>query len=463
MAGAKEQKVRPYGFTPIFERMVVALLSTRPRFCGRIGQAMDADAMPTPAGRLAVEAVQQIFKDTGAGPTAALVVVQRLRRWVDEGKVSVEEVEAVDDMIAEAEDEGLPSDEEVIAELAPMLKRRLESEAIKVGMSDYSNRRSLDRTREMLEHAESLGKQDSSLGVKVGGSSFAVIDQMRNLERCPTGIAELDSELGGGPARGTLTVFIGASGDGKSMSLSHMSANASRCGLFVGYATLELPEAYVLARIKANHTDIPIDAVLEGSEDCKIRLAENPPPGPCYVKEFTPQATTVEEIKGWVRACEDTEDRCMDLLVVDYADKMTAHIKGARGEATGAYKIMEYVYEGLRLFVNQERMWGATASQATRDKKRKNKLLDGDDVSDSINKIRVVDLAITLNLDDEEMTFFVAKNRMGRSRFSVGPLPTDFAIGAVAPVTTATDGAPGEHLLAAETEQALTGTALDDF
>lgn len=463
MAGAKEQKARPYGFTPIFERMVVALLSTKPRFCGRIGQALDADAMPTATGRLVVESVQAIIKDTGQGPTSALVMIQRLRRWVDEGKVTIEEVDAVDDMIAEAEDEGLPTEDEVVAELAPMLKRRLESEAIKVGMSDFSNRRPLERTRAMLEQAESLGKQDSSLGVKVGGvGSFAVIDQMRNLERLPTGVAELDSELGGGPARGTLMMFIGASNDGKSMALSHMSANASRCGLFVGYATLELPEAYVLARIKANHTDVPIDAVLEGDEDCKIRLAENPPPGPCYVKEFTPQVTTVADIKGWVRACEDLEGRHMDLLVVDYADKMTAHVKGARGEATGAYKIMEYVYEGLRLFVNEERMWGATASQATRDKKRKNKLLDGDDVSDSINKIRVVDLAITLNLDDEEMTFYVAKNRMGRSRFSVGPLPTDFSIGAVAPITPMS-GEPGEFLLAHETEQALTGTALDDI
>jgi len=52
----------------------------------------------------------------------------------------------------------------------------------------------------------------------------------------------------------------------------------------------------------------------------------------------------------------------------------------------------------------------------------------------------VVDIVVTLNYDDEaqEMTFFIAKNRTGRSRKEVGPLPVDFGCGAVAPVVRGT-------------------------
>ena len=142
--------------------------------------------------------------------------------------------------------------------------------------------------------------------------------------------------------------------------------------------------------------------------------------------------------------------------MVDYADKMTADIKDR-----SSYKIMEYVYEHLRIFVHENQKWGWTASQASRADKYQKKHVDLEHVADSINKVRVADLVVTLNLDEEdEMKFYVAKNRTGRSRQTVGPLPTEFEIGCIVPLSPTS---PTE-LLAGETEKALgQRTFLDDL
>ena len=428
---ALEEKSDPYSFTIEFEKALVALLCSKPKLYGLIGKALDGECMPTPTGKLAVEACQEIAKDTGSGPGSSLTVIQHLRRRMDEGAVTSDEMGAVDDMIGEAEDAGLLPESDILAEVVPVLKRRMQLAAIRMAHKEYGKRHDMDKIIDMMERADALGRNDSRLGVKLGGASFGVIAELRHLERLPLGIDELDSELDGGSPRGTLTMFIGASGDGKSMALSHIAAHACRGGLFAAYATLELPEAIVLARLKANHTGVPINAILADGEEAKRRLLENPPAGPCYVKEFAPQLTTVQDLQVWVEELEADEGRPVDLLVVDYGDKLTANIKDQ-----STYKIMEAVYEHLRTWMHDTKKWGATASQSTRGDKNSKKMKDLDDVSDSINKVRVVDLAISLNLDDEDaMRFYIAKNRYGNARKTVGPLPTDFACGAVAPVT----------------------------
>ena len=100
------------------------------------------------------------------------------------------------------------------------------------------------------------------------------------------------------------------------------------------------------------------------------------------------------------------------------------------------YLAMRYVYEGLRRDIAVARgMWVWTASQASRPSKDSNKRLDLHHVADSMHKVRVADQIITLNPKDDgqQMEFFIAKNRMGKARFSVGPIVTDFEKARIVP------------------------------
>lgn len=249
---------------------------------------------------------------------------------------------------------------------------------------------------------------------------------MQLADRLPTGVIELDIHLGGLPL-GEMGVWIGDSGGGKSIALAHQAAEAVRGQHLVGFITLELPRAVQLARLFANITGVPVNQILANVQDRaeakrRMELTESML-GICEVAEMPPYATTTRDVAEWVDQREQEHGIKMQALIVDYADKL--YEPRVRDND---YVAMRHVYEGLRRDIAVARqMWVWTASQATRPSKDSQKKLDLHHIADSMHKVRVADMVITLNpREDGQMEFFVAKNRMGKSRFNVGPIITDF-------------------------------------
>ncbi len=426
---------RPYNFDPVFEKAVAFLACNNPRFYGRVGTSLDPELFKTDASKLAVRVAHVIYKDSGHGPSAGVLVLQRLRAWMADGKCTIQAIKDVAELFDDVEDTGVPDPDGVIVELTPLLQQRLRDEAVQLGIESFGKNGDLSRVVALEEKAVRIGTVDTSVGTMLGPDSWAEISALRDQERLPLGVVELDSGLEGGLARGGLGVLVGGSGDGKSMMLSHIGGVNLVGGLFIGYATLELPRATILARIKANMTGIPINALVHGEHaDAKARLQQLAGKlGRFVVKDFTPYATTVEDIFEWVDQCEQFCGRKMDLLIVDYGDKVGA--KSKKGEqASSEYTSGRVVFEGLRIWADERKTFCWTASQANRQKDKK-KRLDLNDTADSMHKIRVADLVVTLNLKEEgestSILFYVGKHRTGRSRFEIGPLPTAYELGQV--------------------------------
>lgn len=766
----------PYSFDPAFERAVVTLACSNARFFGRIGHELDPELFKFEASKVAMRAARAIYRDAGHGPEAALLVIQRLRRWMSDGKVTLELIKKVADLFDRAEDSGLPSAESIIAELTPEIQRRIRDEAVKTAIDAFGKNSDLSKSVALESRASRVGQVDTSVGTILGTESWAEVAGLKDLERLQLGVPELDSVLDGGLQRGGLGVLLAESGGGKchaagqgilmfdgaikkvedvvsgdrlmgpdggarnvlrtntghgemfeirpingpswrvniehiltlvgngryegeivdvsvrewlgwhqtkkrsfklfkpgsiarfgfgeqkplpiepyflgvllgdgafkydsvrvttedseivqelrrqankfnltlwinspgktapsygfsgtmgkanpimdrlemlglrghgsgdkfiphrykvgsrmqrrellaglldtdghlhragydfisksaqlaadvafiarslgltarlrtctkrcqtgavgtyhrvsifgngahkipcrlprkqaprrtqikdarrsgftivatgkaepfygftldgdsryllddftvthnSIGLNHIAAVNLMNGLFVGYATLELPRAVVLARTKANMTGIPINALLQGDlvQARKILDKMSSRMGTFMVQDFTPYATTVEDIKDWVRRCEDYfDDRPMDLLIVDYGDKLGA--KKGKDDESG-YSQGRVVFEGLRIYAADRKMFCWTASQATRQKDKR-KRLDINDAADSMHKIRVADLVITINPKEEgdllSLLLFVAKHRTGRSRVEVGPFPAAYDVG----------------------------------
>lgn len=435
MGQDKENTAEPYNFDLAFERQVVLLACSSPRFWGRVGDALEPDAFALVPSRMAIGAAKAISKDSGRGPEDPSIVLQRLRRWMSQGQVTLEQIHAVGDQLELAEDAGVLSEDAVVDEIRPVLQRRAQMEAVRAATDTFSKRGDFSTVMRMLERSAQIGGQDVSVGTKLGSASFDIIDRVRHLQRLPTGVGELDLALDGGLMRGGEFVWLAPTGAGKSMALAHQAGTAMRCGMFVGYATMELPEPLVFARIVANVTGVPINAVLDGARDEAARRldAMQATLGSCLVKEFTPHATTVEDLKEWVARCEDVEGRPMDALVVDYADKMVAP------KEKSEYSSARVVYEGLRVFAQERGKWVHTASQAKgQGKDAGKKKLDVDQAADSMHKGRVCDVMVSLNVtgegDDRMVEYFVAKHRTGKSRMCVGPIPADFACARIAPL-----------------------------
>lgn len=430
-------EVEGYRLDGKFEGAVVLYLCTDPRFWSMVGQEIDPDAFSCEGATLASRAARVIQAETGKSPTSVATILQRLMRWVSEGQLKSETVFEVDEYLNTAESENNPTPNEVLGELAPILRRRAEKRAVRTAMETYAKRGDMGEIVDLLQGASRIGASDRDKGSRLDQHSMDHIAKIRNLKRLGFGIEELDKALRGGPARTEQTVVLGGAGDGKSMFLSHAMCAGVRAGASCAYATLELGEPFVFARLIANLTGVETNDILDGhgEELAKQRLvdfmtASETVLGNSYVKQFTAHATTVNDLAAWVDDLEKDGDK-IDVLIVDYGDKL-AHTE--KGDYTG----MRQVFEGLRVLGVERNMWTLTASQATRraDKAGGKKLLDLNDGADSQHKVRVADIVITLNANEaaDEMTFYIAKNRNGKSRETIGPIPTEFECARIAPV-----------------------------
>lgn len=427
-----------YPLQPDFERAIAYYSCSSQSFMGKVGHEVDPTRLTNPTAQLLVEHARAVFADHGAGAKSPTIVLQRLRRWMDEGKLTYEDLCDASDYIDAGEDDPRrPDEQQVTVELVPILKRAMHRDAAHAAADDYSNERDFDKTVRLVERARRLGEVDESIGTKLGEGSAETIRELASAERLPIGVPEVDMRIRGGLRRGTFGIFLGSTGDGKSMALGHVAAHAFRAGLFVAYATLEVIPPDVYARIMANLTGIPIDAIIDDPDPAEAQVRAIEGLGMLRVHEFEPIVTTFTDVAAWIDKIEEREGREVDLLVTDYGDKLGDKLpKGKRGggDSDSSYRMGLAVFEAMRTWTKNRKKWHWTASQATR-RKDKRKLLDVNDTADSMHKARVGELIISLNIDAErQITFHGAKNRQGAAGFNVGPMPTDFETGRICPL-----------------------------
>lgn len=451
-----DEQVHPYNFPARFERAVVYLACADARFYGVAGHMLEAAALPEDAvvHRLALDAAHAINRDLGHGPGASLLVVQRLARWRGDGRVTHEQVLAVDEFLEQGDDaRGALDVEGILNELVPVLRQRMRDSATRnmIGAVAKNDDGAIAKVEEQFARARSLGRVEHNVGTRVGVASFEEIQRARYLDRLPFNIPELDVLTDGGPPRGTLTVVLGDQKSGKSMFCSHLASSGMLRKQMVLYATLEVPRFAVLARIKGNLTGVPVTTLLNGNTAQAESILEELSPrlGPCFVKSFPARATSVGDLRLWVKDVEQTEGRPVDVLVVDYLDKLRAAKTSARD---GLYQGMGEVYEETRVWAETSGFWAVSPTQSQgRDGGRgKHKgggppsgtrdVLDMGDEADSVEKSRVADLFLTINPRDEgrSLVFYVAGYRHGASRQATSPIPVDFACGRISPIATQT-------------------------
>jgi replicative DNA helicase len=253
--------------------------------------------------------------------------------------------------------------------------------------------------------------------------------------RARLGITLLDDFLEGGVLRGTQTLFIAKTGGGKSMALVHGACSFALQGLAVCYATLELPEPVVLARMQANLTAVPITEILECRPGMdlaaqRLQILQERGLGFVQVKSFQARATSPEHLFEWVELVESRIQCRIAALVVDYLDKLI--VPKSERQDLSRYEEFEPITENLRLWAEGGNRWNLTASQSKRSVDRKRQKLGTDDVGDSMHKTRVPDYVLTIN-GSETIDWFIAKNRHGVSDKTIGPTLPAYEIGRISP------------------------------
>jgi len=420
----------PYRFAPSFEKEVLRHLIFCEKFWIAAGPHLDSAALSEGMPQLVGRAIMTLGAEFGHAPGSGTLVVERIARWREVGHVTFEQIFEAEDFVGALESLPMTDAESVLSQLIPTIKLRQQRENLKFMMDRVGARADdLDDVIERIQGTNTLGKFDVPTGISVTPEALALFAKKAELPKLPLGIGPLDAYLGGGQRSKTLSVFMGSTGDGKSMALCHVAGTCLLNHVHVFVATLELSEDEWFARLVANITGIPIESLNDGSllEDAQARLSKIYRLAHVEIAAFTPMVTSVAELLAFVEERERKLGVKFRVLAVDYAD-LLGH--GKSKDYEGARSVYAELRKGFAL-KRDGWVWTASASR----RKQKPKDIQGiEDGADSQHKARLADLWIPISFDDQEATmqYSIAKNRYGRRGFAV-TIPTELECARMVP------------------------------
>lgn len=180
-----------------------------------------------------------------------------------------------------------------------------------------------------------------------------------------TGWSDIDGKLYGGTEKGTLTIFAGQSGAGKSLFLQNWAVNHAQLGLNVVYITLELSETLTSMRLDAMIAGYGTKEVLRNVDDVELRVHSfhKKHKGTIQLKQM-PNNCTTNDIRAYLKEYEVQTGIRVDSVMIDYLDLLAPQSK--KVSPSDLFVKDKYVSEEMRnLAIDLDIVIG-TASQLNR-------------------------------------------------------------------------------------------------
>lgn len=207
----------------------------------------------------------------------------------------------------------------------------------------------------------------------------------------PTGWDVIDKKLYGGFTIGSLNIFAGGSGSGKSLFLQNACLNWSYMGKHVIYITLELSEDLVGNRMDSMVSGMATKDIFRNSDEMFYRFnkqIQQNKPGSLHIKKMPEAGTTCNDIRAYMREYQIKYGRKPDVLVVDYLDLL--HPNNSRIDVTNAFHKDKYVSEEMRSIGGDFGIPVLTASQLNRQSVEAMEF-DHSHIAGGISKINTAD------------------------------------------------------------------------
>lgn len=431
-----------YGFSASFEPVLLHRVISSKEVWGAIGKWLEPEYLHGDVAKYILRAAKACAHDSGGAPEGVLQVVQRAARIHLEGRATAELFNEVMPYFDVASRLGAPyTDRAIIGEAVGPLKRtanvlllKQHAEAISKHEQDYATRLQMG-----LLELEKIGVYARSDGVGTDTDLNSLWGQL-DMPRFSTGSLVLDTMMMGGFVCPGLGIYVAGPGAGKSRKLVQTTC----ANLFLGHdviiGTLELPETVwnaliigcltnVATRplIEAKHPDASA-ARAEASRRFKL-LLETRSVGRWWIQHHA-AGTSVKGFLAWKDQIAREKKLNPRVVVSDYADKF------GTGNNDKAYQSVQVIYDTLRDDALAGNYLHASASQPKRaDKPRP--IIDEDDLADSQHKIRIVEAAVSLNVElstdgapaSNYAKYFVIKDRYGESKVLSSAVQMNRAMG----------------------------------
>jgi archaellum biogenesis ATPase FlaH len=135
-----------------------------------------------------------------------------------------------------------------------------------------------------------------------------------------TGWPQMDRILYGGFSRGSLNIFAGGSGSGKSLVMMNLALNWLQQGLSGVYITLELSEELCSLRTAAMLTDMGTKEIRRDLDTTELKVKMAGKKAGAYRIKALPAQSNINDIRSFIKEYEIQTGTKVDFIMVDYLD-----------------------------------------------------------------------------------------------------------------------------------------------
>ena len=214
-----------------------------------------------------------------------------------------------------------------------------------------------------------------------------------------TGIAELDElMLHGGYGRKELTVWMGGAKSGKSFAIVQACASAVLDGRNVLHVTLENSVAVCAMRYDAFFSNVGISDQFRSPHEMEAgvkAVGESATVGKLEIREFPSGSFRPIDLRNLLDEYADIGIH-FDLIGIDYLDIMAPDHR-----TDNPIENSKSIWIAVRGIMQTENAAGVTATQTNRTG-HKAVVARAEDVAEDFSKIRIADLVISINRQDDE-------------------------------------------------------------
>ena len=333
------------------------------------------------------------------------------------------------DNINAVDEKSLSNEEFYLDKVEEFAKEQSLKDAI-INSVDLLKKKQFGKIEESIREALSVSR-DVDLGTDYFGDVTGRYERLNNTSldaQFRTPFETINQELEGGMACKELAMVVAPPGVGKSLFLANQAARSVLDGKNVLYVSLEMSEDRVAQRLDSIFTRIKQSELKIGVKKLEDRLTQIksslPNMGKLKIKEFPTKRLTVTGLRAYLNQLRNYEDFTPDIIIVDYLELMT-NIDNSMSE----YMAQERIAQELRGIAVEYKCLVWTATQTNRKGKEVDIITDAE-LADSYGKIRVCDLAFSINQKEQEFDegkarLFVMKSRNGRARYIV-PIRIDY-------------------------------------
>lgn len=423
LSGFTEEK---FDYDLSFQSKIAALTLRDDEFLRKTSHILKPDYFENTGEACLVDISLQHFVKYGCSPDPASVV-QIIKDKVAAKIYKKETLQAIVDARKNLHTLHVGDKSFVEEKVVEFAKKQAVSNAIVNSLPDLDSG-NYERIEARIKEATSVGLNEDGVGYDYFEQAFnrkiARIEKLTG-KAPPTGITTGCKELNDilyhqGWGRKELSLLLGGAKSGKTQALIHFGRIASFAKFNVLYVTLEVGKDIIADRLDASVSKVIMKELASkaGSVAMAIESAAKTA-GKFIIHEYgsgtfspTQLRSLIDKYKNPGRNADGStrEPIKFDMVIVDYADLMKPEYR-----TNDPRENSRTIYVDLRAIAFDENVALLTATQTNREG-YKSTVAKAEHVAEDFNKIRTADVAISINVTDEERSKGQARLYFAASR-----------------------------------------------